>query len=318
MAAYLLERGVSDKPTAVAMVNMAAKGYLRIEQGVADYLLSRLDASIALEAEEDLIATALFGTKGRSVRLSQFGRLPKIGRQVNELLQSVSEPDLISPHFWFFIPGLTVSMWCFLAALYPEIEILWGTNGSAGLIFPAFVAVACLLAAIRTLPAVVSKIRSLIPGRSPYRMRFVKRDNIIPFLLLGAVASLAVIGWATSARFALLFGNYVVVSMLAWISLRSPTAQGRAVLQQLVEFRMFLDAVDSDRINRTNLPNAASAMPEKYWGWALALNIEHTWGEQFAAAVVSRIGPQSAMESIETNLPENEGTSAEIVDLHLR
>jgi len=41
VAAYLWERGVSDKPFVVALMNMASKGWLKIEQGPADYLLSR-------------------------------------------------------------------------------------------------------------------------------------------------------------------------------------------------------------------------------------------------------------------------------------
>lgn len=317
-ASYLLERGVSEKPFAVALVNMAAKGYLRIEQGSNDYLLSRLDPSIRLEQEEDLIAESLFGHDGNPVLLSKLGRLPKIAREVRGVIESAVEPDLLSSHFPCFIPGLTVSVWCFLGAtLYPEMQILWDSHSAGILILPVFLAVWFVLATVRTLPAILYKLESLLPGRV-HGMRFDKRDGTAPFFFLLAIAALGVIGWASSPWIAWQFGGYVLVNMLGWLALRAPTAAGRAALDRLSEFRMFLAEVDSDRINRMNAPNASAANVEKYWGWAVALNIEHTWGEQFAAAVLNQLGPDSAMLSIESNLPEDARRRDEVLDLHLR
>jgi hypothetical protein len=244
-AAYLVERGLNDKPVAVAIVNMAAKAHLRIDQRADDYVLVPGNTSVPLEAEEELIAKGLSARGASSVRLSDLRTLPRISRQVRGLIESAVEPDLISPHFWCFIPGLTLSMWCFLAALVPEMQVLWDSGSSGGIVLPALLSVAFLLSTVRTLPAMIYKIRSLMPGGAPYRMRFFKGDATAPCLLLAATAALAVIGWATSPEFALLFGSFAVVNILGWMALRSPTAKGRVLLQQLSEFRMFLAAVDS-------------------------------------------------------------------------
>jgi hypothetical protein len=67
----------------------------------------------------------------------------------------------------------------------------------------------------------------------------------------------------------------------------------------------------------TQIPES-SARAEKYWAWALALNVEHAWGEQFAAALLNRLGPHAAIESIAENLPEPGRAAAEILDLRLR
>ncbi len=316
-ASYLLEGGVSDKPFVVAIVNMAAKGYLRIEQGPSDYLLTQTDAAIPLEPEEQIIAERIFFRGQKSVRLSDLRILPKAAFQVRQFLDSATEPNLLSSHFPFFIPGFTISLWCFLGAtLYPEMQILWDSNSAVGLLLPVFLAIWFLLATVRTLPALIYKIESLLPGRT-HRMRFVKRDSTTLFMLLLTIASLGAMAWATSLWFAMQFGGYVLVNMLGWLALRAPTADGRALLEQLSEFRMFLADVDSDRLNRMNAPNTTSANAEKYWGWALALDIEHTWGEQFAAAVLNQLGPGSAMLSIEANSPEETRASQELLDLHL-
>ena len=239
-AAYLHERGVNDKPLAVAFVNMAAKGYLRIVQDGDDYILSQSDPSVPLELEEDLIAKAMFAHNNSPVRLSQLKLLVRIARDVRGSLRSAVEPDLVSPHFPFFVPGLTISLWCFLAALCPEIEILWRSNGTSGLVLPALLSVWFLLATIRTLPATIYKLKSLLPGRSPYRMRFVKNDSTSLFLSLASMASLAVIGWATSTQFALLFAGFVVANVLGWMALRAPTPEGRVVLHSSQTFACFL------------------------------------------------------------------------------
>lgn len=317
VAAYLLERGVSDKPFVVAIVNMATKGYMRIEQGPADYLLSRANVSAPLEAEEEAIGQMLFSHDRPSVRLSELRSLGKIAGIVRNSLESSVEPDLLSPHFPWIVPGLTMSLWCFLAALYPEMEGLISNAGGL-ILLPAFLALWALLATIRTVPATVYKLKSFLPGRTPQPLRFVKNDRTALFTLLTAIASLGVIAWASSAQFALQFGLFIVVNLIGLTALRSPTAEGHALLHQLSDFRMFLSEVDSDRVNRLNAPNAPSAAVEKYWAWALALDVEHSWGEQFATVVLNRLGPDSAMASIENNLPEEPRQSAELLDLHLR
>ncbi len=317
-AAYLVERGVSDKPFVVAIVNMAAKGYLRIEQGPTDYLISRSNGSVELEAEEQVIADGFFCGSASSVCLSALRNLERTARTVRGSLESAVEPDLLSDHFWFLIPGLTVSLWSFIAALYPEMQGLANSNGSTILIFPAFLAVWALLATIRTLPVIFYKLRSRLPGKTPRPLRFAKGDRTAPFMFLLAILCLGLISWATSPQLALLFGGFVTVNLVARMALRSPTAAGHELLRQIADFRMFFLAVDSDRVNRLNAPNASSAAPEKYWAWALALDGEHAWGEQFAAAVLNRLGPDAAMASIEANLPEEARASTEILDLHLR
>jgi hypothetical protein len=211
-----------------------------------------------------------------------------------------------------------VSLWCFLAALYPEMEGLWKSPAGAAVVIPAFVAMFSLLAMIRTLPATLSKLRTFLPGKTPRPLQFVKGDRTAPFMLLVALASPGVVGWASSFQFALQFGSFVAVNLVGLTALRSPTSAGHDLMHQLADFRIFLAAVDSDRMNRVNAPTAPSAVPEKYWAWALALDVEHAWGEQFAAAILNRLGPESAMASIESNCPEESHASAQILDLHLR
>jgi len=152
IASFLRERGVSDKPFVVALINMAAKEYLRIEQGPSDYLLSLANVGVPLEAEENLIAQALFPAGTRSAYLSGLANLESIASSVRDALESVAEPDLVSTHFSWLLPGLVISLWCFLAAMYAEMQGLH-THLGAPIVIPIFFAVWALLGMIKTAPA---------------------------------------------------------------------------------------------------------------------------------------------------------------------
>ena len=107
------------------------------------------------------------------------------------------------------------------------------------------------------------------------------------------------------------------MNAIAALAFRTPTAEGYRVLDQIADFRAFLADVDADRVNRVNLPDGPSPSADKNWAWALALGIEHSWGEQFAAAVLNRVGLQSAFDAVEQNSPEGHGRDLEIMDLRL-
>jgi hypothetical protein len=146
----------------------------------------------------------------------------------------------------------------------------------------------------------------------------VKSDRVVFILLLVALVSLVLFAWITSVPFALQLGGFLMANLFGLVALRTPTAAGYALLAQLSDFRMFLAQVDSDRVNRMNAPTAPSPIAEKYWAWALALNVEHAWGEQLTAAILNRLGPVSATDSVNAVAPEGGRAGAEIMDLHLR
>src|ERR1700735_1784428 len=170
-AAYLWERGIGEKPFVVALMNMASKGWLKIEQGPTDYLISRGDASAPLEPEEEAIADEIFrhttsvhevngvlystinDAETDSVCLSQLFKLWRIAGSVRSVLDAAVEPELLSGHFAWFVPGLTLSLWCFLAALYPEVDGL-RQSPTGGLVIAAAVFVIwSLWATAKQLPA---------------------------------------------------------------------------------------------------------------------------------------------------------------------
>jgi uncharacterized membrane protein len=53
-------------------------------------------------------------------------------------------------------------------------------------------------------------------------------------------------------------------------------------LDQVEGFKMFLGAVDGDRLNRANPPEQTPEVFEKFLPYALALDVEQDWSEKFS------------------------------------
>jgi hypothetical protein len=239
-----------------------------------------------------------------------------MARSVHACLESVAEPDLISSHFAGPAPALTLSFWCVLAALYADMDALKNMQFGGAIAIPVLVGAWAMLATIRTSPVILYKVKSHLPGR--IALPLVRTDWKTFYFLLTALIAWAAFAGLSSWSLALQLGSFVFVNMLGAVVLRTPTRAGYDLLEQVDDFRMFLAEVDADRVNRVTAPDAHAPSPEQSRAWALALGVEHSWGEQFAAALLNRLGAVSAMASFEDNVPEERRAGAEILDLRLK
>jgi uncharacterized membrane protein len=64
--------------------------------------------------------------------------------------------------------------------------------------------------------------------------------------------------------------------------LKAPTLRGRKVMDQIEGFKMYLSVAEKDRLNLLNPPEKTPELYERYLPYALALDVENEWGEQFA------------------------------------
>jgi hypothetical protein len=106
----------------------------------------------------------------------------------------------------------------------------------------------------------------------------------LPFTLIGL--SLSVLASATYGLFIL---AAVMLSAIFTKLLPAYNVSGRRLLDKIEGFRRYLSAVEQDPLNRLNPPEKTPEIFEKYLPYALALEAEKAWGEQFAG-VLSRAG----------------------------
>ncbi len=94
-------------------------------------------------------------------------------------------------------------------------------------------------------------------------------------------------GWAhfsasISPVTALLFGGMAALAILFHHLLKRPTLAGRKVMDQIDGFRMYLGTAERESLAALNPPEPTPELFESYLPYALALDVEQKWAEQFA------------------------------------
>jgi uncharacterized membrane protein YgcG len=73
------------------------------------------------------------------------------------------------------------------------------------------------------------------------------------------------------------------MGLIFGLALKSYTREGRKLVDAVEGFRMFLSVTEKDRMNLLNPPDRTPEMFEKFLPFALALDVEQRWSEQFAS-----------------------------------
>ena len=97
----------------------------------------------------------------------------------------------------------------------------------------------------------------------------------------GEIAGLVFFAVATSPSAAALLLLIVGVNIFFFQVLRAPTLKGRRLMDRVEGFRAFLEATGQDRMDRLNPPEKTPALFERLLPYALALEVENRWCEQF-------------------------------------
>jgi uncharacterized membrane protein YgcG len=75
--------------------------------------------------------------------------------------------------------------------------------------------------------------------------------------------------------------------------LKAPTVQGRATMDHVEGFRLYLDVAEGDELKLVDAPPLTVKLYERYLPAALALEVEQRWAERFAAVFATQAAAQS-------------------------
>jgi uncharacterized membrane protein len=79
----------------------------------------------------------------------------------------------------------------------------------------------------------------------------------------------------------------IFVNALFHHLLKAPTLSGRRLMDEIEGFRLYLSVAEQERLNILNPPEKTPELFEKYLPYALALDVEHEWSEQFASVLAA-------------------------------
>ena len=273
VARYITKMGFDKKTFAAALVSMAVKGYLRIEQDDDDtYTLVRTPGKVdpPLSPGEKSVAKKLFGGEERIRLDKKYHR--NFGRAIKALTSGL-EREHDRTHFLrnrsFFIPGLILT----LASLL--ILVLTGNHMMAGLFIMVWLSgwtAGCAVMCWSVVQSFKAGQRGAAAGMALF---------VLPFLIF-EIVGIGIFVALVSLSAAVVLIALVVINIAFFKLLKAPTRAGRKIMDALEGFRLYMQVAEKDRLNLLNPPERTPALFERYLPYALALDVEQDWSEQFA------------------------------------
>jgi uncharacterized membrane protein YgcG len=295
---YITNMAYDDRTFASALINMAVKGHLKITDNDGEYTIQRKDGGRqSMAPEEDLLMKKLLGSQ-RELEFKKTNH-QKIRSAIDALRNHLSlkfEKIYFITNVKYFVIGILLTLGLLIAngiseALSKDMLpvflfiILWLT------IWSFAVAALSNETVKRWKYAFKNRDSTILRKGGAISMTFFT----IPFVA-GEIFGLAILWFSTSLFMILFLLTTIGINYLFGQLLKAPTLAGRKILDAIDGFKRFLTATEKDRLNMLNPPDKTPDLFEKYLPYALALNIEQEWAEQFAD-VLSSVSEEKAVRT---------------------
>jgi uncharacterized membrane protein YgcG len=282
---YLLRMGYDNKTFSAAILDMAVRGYLTIKEQAGSYTLYKGSKDLrSLCPDEQQIATALFDGRLELWLHQENHRTIRAGIvALQKWLKAAETKTYFVTNSRYLLAPVVLSIviiFTHLLGLGPQ-AIFFGAFLSFWLTIWS-IAVYGLLTAVFAAWKTVFRSRASVSqevagvGKAVYYSLFA-----IPFLL-GEVMGFFFLLKGTSLSLVLFVLASGCLHVLFLHLMKAPTFAGRRLMDQVEGFKMFLGAVDGDRLNRAAPPQQTPAVFEKFLPYALALDVEQDWAEKFS------------------------------------
>jgi hypothetical protein len=283
-AVRFLERmGFDDKGFTCAIIGLAAKGYLTIEQHESKtYKLVRkgkAPSESGLTADEKALAKILFEDDSTLVLTNaQHTLLSLAQKSVENTLHATTETGYFLTNGRYVWPGAILS----LAAIAAMVV----TRGGSQLAVAIFMSIWLTGWSFGVYALLSSVIRAWRSARSEGVLGFGQAGFLslfsIPFVI-GECVGIGMLLWTCGVVATAIIASAMFVNVLFHHLLKTRTLAGRALLDRVEGFKIFLKAVDADRLQTMQPPpNKTPELFERFLPYALALGVEQAWASQFS------------------------------------
>jgi len=274
---YIDNSGADDRTLTAALVSLAAKGYLQITQLQKQYRLKKLepDDKPGLSVGEQRVRNRLFA--GRKKELT-------ISKQYNSYL-AAARGQLHSAlkkeyHARCFVDngGYLLGAWLISLVAFFMVTLL--TFSATMTAFDLLVSMIGFV------------VLTLITAAS-----WVSAPIIMSMLILGVLIG----GFEDYMAFIMQHLSWVLFTLMVLILnllfaylMRAPTPFGRHIKDQIDGLRLYMKAAEEHRLNALNPPDRSIEHYAALLPYAVALNLEHRWAEQFADVLSQHSAPDQA------------------------
>ena len=290
---FLMEMGYDNQCFTAAVLNMAVKKFCTIEQEelTGTYTLTKTgQPSGALAPEEEVVARKLLRS-GDSITFQQ-GEHKRIGGAVTALEKRLAldvKGRLFHTNTGYLIPGVIVSgITLLIAGLASSVQgvlplvfmCIWlgcWTLGTSALWLIAAVQWRRVFAGGPGFAGALTAALALSLFALPFTI-----GEIIGLVMLSVIATVWIIP---------VVGLLIFLNLLFFKLMKAPTVEGRELMDRIEGFRMYLGTAEQERLNVLYAPERTPELFEKYLPYAVALDVENQWAEQFSDVLARAAGP---------------------------
>ena len=290
---YIASGATDGRSFAAVIAQLAVHKCLRVETVNGKFKLSRLMADragvAALAAEEKQILTLLFEdgpvteiNPGMDERATaQNGRyIANIHQELTNQLGS----KYFTPHTDIIFFGI---LYTFLAAL-PMALVARGINTKGTFFFTLWVLFCGLVIGMVIERAFLKSWKTVWRSRVGWTKMIPLTQAVIVFVGIVGYFVYKLAG-AISISFAVMLVAFLAIN-LGWAPLlRRKTKLGRAAADQIAGFRMFLEKVEQDQLDRLHPRSDAPQNLDELIPYAIALEVKQAWGDHLAQAFLSSV-----------------------------
>jgi uncharacterized membrane protein len=284
--------GYDNKIFTSAIVSLAVKGYLKIEEDGSEYRLIKSNGSKKLLSNDEQSVFDKLGFKNNAdkqvLELEQKNHSILQGaiKALKSSLKNTYERNYFLTNRKYFFIGLALSIVVLVISIFggsgEQVFILiWISFWSMGV-------TALLFSVYKAWKGVLSKGRGRVTalGGTIFLTLFS-----IPFII-GEFVGFYFLSEVSSPLMILVIAIIALVNLVFYNLLKAPTLLGRKIMDKIDGFRMYLGVAENDRIYFMQEPDKTPELFESFLPYALALGVENKWAEKFSD-VLSSIDEES-------------------------
>ncbi len=287
---YVERMGWDNRCAAADLVEAAVRGAIRISHADDSFSIERTGEPELAPSTARLVRELLAGARRFTFERSAHARISRALKAHRSALKATYAGSHFRKNTSIVVIGALIT----LAAAIGGALLVGGLERTVGTTFmlvwltgwsvAVFALCAGAIGAWREVGRQPSHKRALAIGGAIFMSLFA-----VPFVIgelagFGALVMLSGVGFAI-AVLALIATNL----LFAWL-MKAPTQAGRKLLDQIEGLRLYLGVAERDDLARAREPAMNAEQFQRFLPYALALQVEDTWTNRFAAAV----GPAAA------------------------
>lgn len=282
---YLERMGFDNKTFAAAILSMAVHGFLTIKQQAGSYTLylTGKDNS-ALSPDEKQVAEYLFPDRDQIWLHNENHQIIQGAlKALKKSLASSEQKTYFVTNSRYLLPPVIFSIIVavgYLVALGGP-QVVMGAFLSFWLSVWTFAVAGVLRNALSAWRGILYSRGSAMQEIATTGKALLASVPVIPFLFGEALGLFFLLKLTSFAMVVFVFASGLLHFLFHHL-MKAPTFAGRRLMDQVEGFKMFLGAVDGDRLNRSAPPQQTPAVFEKFLPYALALDVEQDWANKFS------------------------------------